>query len=173
MHAAAFQDRQCESAIWLHQIGLDNKPPEYKGSTVLFHYFFYFPRQLAKVADALIPSNISLCGTHMSFHPVHFGSVGIPVWQLVSCIRSHVYGVSRRTLLSCVRARTSSCTSVGLCCTLNHLSLHMSDNHRDSAFKMRGRFCGQWSMCKSVIPQVSHYSDQQVLSKGQCWRAVS
>lgn len=39
--AAAFQDRQCESAIWLHQTGLDNKPPEYKGSTVLFHYFLF------------------------------------------------------------------------------------------------------------------------------------
>lgn len=68
MRASAFQDRQYESAIWLHQIGLDNKPPEYKGSTVLFHYFSYFPRQFAKVADGLIPSNISLCGTRMSFH---------------------------------------------------------------------------------------------------------
>lgn len=88
--AAAFQDRQCESAIWLHQTGLDNKPPEYKGSTVLFHYFFYFPRRLARVADGLIPSNFSLCGIHMSFHPVHCtSSHGIPMWQLVSCIRCY------------------------------------------------------------------------------------
>lgn len=44
---SAFEDRQCESAIRVHQTGLDNKPPEYKGSTVLFHYIyiFLFPRK--------------------------------------------------------------------------------------------------------------------------------
>lgn len=82
--------------------GLTINPLNTRALLFYFIIFFYFPRQLAKVADGLIPSNISLCGTHMSFHPVHFGSVGIRTWQLVSCIRSHAYGVTTGTLLSCM-----------------------------------------------------------------------
>lgn len=150
MQAAAFQDRQCESAIWLHQIGLDNKPPEYKGSTGLFHYFFLFPKAACQSCWRFYTVSLSL--SHMSFHPVHFGSVGIPMWQLVSCIRSHACSVTGGTLThSCVCTHAHPCTSVGLFFTLSHLSLHMSDSHRHRGFKTRAHLCGEWSVCKSVL----------------------
>lgn len=88
---------------------------------------FYFPGRLARVADGLIPSNFSLCGTRMSFHPVHFGSDGIP----------YVTTGLMYTALPEEPCCGGLSTSVGMFSTMNHPSLHMRDMlHRDGGFKM-------------------------------------
>lgn len=96
----------------------------------------------------------------MSFHPVHFGSVGIPMWQLVSSIRSHACGVSGGTLTRlcmCVCVRAHRCTSTGLVFTVNHLLFffffwHMSDSHTHTQwFQSRGA-SPWWSISLWVTP---------------------
>lgn len=66
--------RLFESAIRLHQIWLDNNSPDYKGYTLFYFIISYFPRQIARVADSLIPSNIFDCGSHTLSYPIHFWS---------------------------------------------------------------------------------------------------
>lgn len=98
MQATAFQVRQCESAIWLHQIGIDNKPPEYKGS-----FFFLFPNAACQ-SCWLIPSKLSLslsyvfpsCALQLSWHMTTGLIYKMPCIQcyrktpgLIPCVHMH------------------------------------------------------------------------------------
>lgn len=151
--AAAFQDRQCESAIWLHQIGLDNKPPEYKGSTVLFNYF-WFPKATCQSCwrsytaqyfslwhSYIIPS----CALWLRWHP--YVTTGL------------MYTVSRMQWCPWnpaeVLART--CTAMGLVFRSKSSFFAHEWYLERQWLRNAGHLCGQWSIsgCLGAVWRVT------------------